>query len=481
MASFKLESADIQGMLVSGYGEMRHSRFLLLRFGARDKARSWLVRQAGMATSAQAWVEGGSRPREALNLALTRTGLEALGWGGEFLTTFSPEFHEGMAEPRRSQALGDTGDSAPEAWEWGAGPEKEVHALVMIYAADPVRLGEMAAQQAGLFQEAGLILVQSVDGSETPGEKEHFGFRDGLSQPLLEGARHGKGPSIHEVKPGEFILGYPNQNGYLPPAPCLPSGQDPHGRLPAHPRLAGWKDWGRNGSYLVFRKLSQDVRGFWDYFARQSQGEADPRQAMVQLASQCMGRWPSGAPLVLSPDRDNEGWEGHPQANEFLYHQDPEGLKCPIGSHVRRSNPRDSMRTGYKPQPSDAKDSLKTSNRHRILRRGRPYGSYLERPLEQGDPGGDRGLLFLCFNADIRRQFEFVQQTWLNNPRFSGLAHDKDPIAGDNDGGPESQMTIPGHPAHRKLQGLPRFVRVRGGAYFFFPGLKALRFLAGES
>jgi deferrochelatase/peroxidase EfeB len=179
-----------------------------------------------------------------------------------------------------------------------------------------------------------------------------------------------------------------------------------------------------------------------------------------------VGRWPSGAPLALAPDADDPKLA---TANDFAYHADDErGARCPVGSHIRRSNPRDSL----DPDPGSDR-SFEINRRHRLLRRGREYGPPL--PLEQalhGDDAAERGLHFICLNANIARQFEFVNHTWLNNPKFGELYDDADPFFAPG------CFTIPTGGVRERVTHVPRFVTVQGGAYFFLPGLAALRSLA---
>ncbi len=248
------------------------------------------------------------------------------------------------------------------------------------------------------------------------------------------------------------------------------------------------RDLGINGSYVVYRKLQQDVAGFWQFMKRESLRStgAEDTGYMIWLASRCVGRWPSGAPLVLAPHADD------PRAgarDDFLYGDDADGLACPLGAHIRRTNPRDVIK------PYATAQSLSMSEAHRLLRRARTFGRPLFDPsilvdptnpgarhalLELADDGGARGIHFFCVNASIRSQFEFVQQTWCNNPRFGGLNDNKDPIVGDNARANRtpSHMTIPQRPFRVRTAALPRFVTVRAGAYLFMPSLTALRFLA---
>ena len=266
------------------------------------------------------------------------------------------------------------------------------------------------------------------------------------------------------------MLGYPNEYGLLTERPLLPAQADPHRMLPVDPGGSGRADFGRNGSYLALRQLRQDVGGFWRYVedaTRRPDGSSD-RDRSVALAAKLVGRWPSGAPLVLSPERDEPQFAA---ANDFGYYaRDPPGLACPLGALVRRANPRDTL----DPQPGSA-DSLAVNKRHRILRRSRAYGPvYDSRP----GPDVDRGLYFICLNANLTRQFEFVQHTWLSNPNFNGLYDDADPLVGARrpDG---TTFTQPARPVRRRFLGVPEFVTVRAGGYFFLPGRQALRYLAG--
>jgi Dyp-type peroxidase family len=307
--------------------------------------------------------------------------------------------------------------------------------------------------------------------------REPFGFTDGISQPLIEGLSK-TGPPQTTLRFGEFVLGYPNEYGRYAERPILDAAADPGKVLPPDPDT-GRPDLGRNGSYLVFRQLAQDVPAFWRYLdaaARRSDGSPDPA-ARTRLAAKMVGRWPGGAPLALAPDGDDPALAG---ANEFGYfHVDPHGTRCPIGAHIRRANPRDSL----DPQPGTDK-SYEINRRHRLLRRGRKYGSPLTPEEALAATGGtgagdERGLHFICLVANISRQFEFVHGTWLNSPKFAGLYDDSDPLVSPSQpyGG---TFTLQSDPVRDRVTGVPRFVSVKGGAYFFLPGLAALRWTAGR-
>ena len=474
-----LETGDIQGMIVTGYGHLANSAYLFLRVDDPARAKEWLARIVPSVTSAK-WDTGPGgrveRPEWALNVAFTAQGLAALGVGEAALETFPDEFRAGMAEPGRARLLGDVGGSAPEHWEIG-GPDQadDLHVLLIVQANGREVLAARVREQRALFGPGGVRESAPLQEGYLPADgREHFGFRDSISQPEMEGSPR-RSPTAEDcVKAGEFVLGYPNEYGNLPPTPTVPAAADAHGNLPplrsdvASPDV---RDLGRNGSYLVFRKLEQDVAGFRRYFE-----ESFSPEERGLMAAKFVGRWPNGAPLALAPEHEDPRYAEPPQNNDFGYATtDPHGFRCPVGAHIRRVNPRDAL-------GADPAKSLESVNRHRILRRGALYGGQ----SGEGDTeGGRRGVLFFCVNADIERQFEFVQHTWINNPRFGGNYNDRDPLLGANgdpglaDDGPPPGMTIPGEPARRRVVGLPRFVAVRGGGYFFMPGISALRFLAG--
>ncbi len=460
-----LDLHDIQGLVARGYGDLKAAVFLLLGIGSSDAARAW-VRDTVPAVT-----HGDTRPAErAVNLAFTSSGLERLGLTAETLAMFSNEFVTGMTTPHRTRILGDLDDNAPSRWEWGGPSSPQIDAALLLYARDGADLRALEDEQTRILEQSGLSVLQRLGTSDLDGF-EPFGFRDGVSQPFVEGLSK-TGPPETTVQAGEFLLGYLNEYGLYTDRPLLDPSADPDNALPRDAAGSGRADLGRNGSYLVFRQLRQDVGGFWrfvDAATRRTDGSSDPN-ARLRLAAKMVGRWPSGAPLTLAPDADDHRLAG---ANDFAYHErDRRGTRCPIGSHVRRSNPRDSL----DPRPGSAR-SFEINRRHRILRRGREYGPPL--PIDQAVAGGDsedRGLHFICLNANIARQFEFIQHTWLNNPKFDGLYDDADPLVSPSapHGG---TFTIPTDGVRRRVADVPRFVSVKGGAYFFLPGLAALRYL----
>lgn len=459
----QLEMTDIQGIVLTGYPKNPYASYLLLEVTDRRRAGAWLSQLSGTLAT------GEHHSGPTVNVAFTARGLSALGMPAGALATFAAEFCEGMSGAvHRSRILGDTGDSDPASWLWGA-KSAPVDALVMLFAPDAESLAEMLATQRRAY--AGALREVFVRDSVTlPARREHFGFADGIAQPAIAGTRHATA-AAPGIEAGEFLFGYPNAYGQMPVSPTVPVDLDPNQHLPGASRPAARqaRDIGKNGTYLVVRQLEQRVEEFWDAMAeysRKGTGAID-RDGAVRIAAKCVGRWPSGAPLVKSPDRDDPAFS---KSNDFTYSGDASGLACPVGSHIRRTNPRDSLEGG-------AAKSLAAVARHRIVRRGRSYGPPLER-FARDPQKNERGLLFICANANIRRQFEFIQQTWANNEKFSGLYEDKDPILGDTPSDTGGTFTIPELPARRRLEKLARFVRVRGGEYFFLPGARSARFLA---
>lgn len=448
----KLDLDDIQGLLAHGHKRLRHARFTI--FAAAEPAAGhalldWLLPRVTSAAKVAA--------DTALQIAFTPSGLRRLGLPDGVMNGFSAQFLAGMATPNRSRFLGDTGDSDPRYWGWGEPLGSPLDGLILLYAAEADILERQQAELLRRLAELGISEVTELSTLELAG-KEPFGFQDGISQPAIAGLR-GAAPGERSVPAGEFILGYQNARGQLTDRPLLPSADDPRRLLLPDPTGSGQVDLGRNGTYLVLRQLEQDVAGFWRYLgeaARRPDGTDDP-DARVALAAKMVGRWPSGAPLVDAPCRDNPALS---KSNGFGYHSDPLGLACPLGAHIRRVNPRDSLDA----QPAAA---LASSDLHRLLRRGRSYGG----------GGNGTGLHFICLAADLARQFEFVQHTWLNNPTFNGLYDDADPLTGNRHpvGG---TFTAPARPVRRRYRDLPQFVRTRGGAYFFLPGISAMRYLA---
>lgn len=516
-----LEKKEIQGVVVSGYGRHRFSSFRLYTF-ADGSGRAGLssLLGSGLISFAAGEETGEEETGHRLNLAFTCMGLELLGLDAKATAMFPHEFRQGLFHPDRAAKLGDTGLSAPVRWEFGReGKDPPLHALAMVYARDGASLEARVAEVDGRLE--GWRLIHELPCVLPKSDREPFGFRDGIAKVPLEGWKHSVAAGQRPVKAGEFILGYADEFGSLPPSPTLRG--DPIAEEILPPAPDGSADFGRNGSYLVYRKLSQDVEGFWNYVgenARRMLGR-DGLPERKWLAAKMVGRWPNGNPLTLDDYRENEGRAlSDDKLDDFNYHAaDAEGKGCPFGSHVRRSHPRDSL-------APDPEESLRESARHRLIRRGRVYWTpgpgeakgpiQIEAPsdnLPAGAPdrerfpydenvflepatvkkyGQEHGLAFIAINASLRRQFEFIQQSWINNPNFEGLRNNRDPVSGNNHDDvledslrsesrsvPEdSRMRIPASPAPCATGPLPRFVHMRGGGYFFLPSQAAMRYLA---
>ena len=377
-----------------------------------------------------------------ITVAFTYHGLKALGVPQASLDSFTPEFREGMAA--RAAILGDVGESSPEHWEPPLG-SSEVHVALAALSPDVARL-ESAAEKARRAHEEldGVEVVWQQDCYQLPSGRTSFGFKDGIGQPAVEGSgRPPTNPRERPLKAGEIILGYPDETGELPPMPT--------------PEVLG-----RNGTYVVFRKLHTKVAAYRQYL----RAKAANREQEALLGAKMVGRWQSGAPLALSPKRDDPELGGDPQRNnDFGYGDDLRGFKCPAGAHARRANPRDAL----------AGEGSVDVRLHRMIRRGTSYGPMLpEGELE--DDGADRGIIFVFAGAHLKRQFEFVKTQWLNDGIFIGAPSENDPLVGASDG--SSSFTIPQRPIRRRLQELPPFVITRGGEYCFAPSLRAMRWLA---
>jgi Dyp-type peroxidase family len=475
-----LEKTDIQGLVVSSYSSQPCAKYLLLRVEDAAKALAWLRDHVGEITNADGKGKGA---KTSTNLAFTSTGLTALGLNDDVLRTFSHAFQEGMASDRRSRILGDTDENLSEKWDWG-NREKMIHGVLLLYAADEaLAQTQLEQRKSELADNGGFSIAGVLEAGRQPDTHEHFGFNDGIGQPVMDGTDNydkqmNRTQHATNLATGEFLLGYINEYGVTADGPVVDPAQDPHNLLNLVPNdttglnsKPNMKDLGRNGTYLVFRQLAQDVPKFWEYVDQATRNGNDPT-ARERLAAKFVGRWKSGAPLVMSPEGDDINLATR---NDFTYFApDVLGTKCPIGSHIRRANPRDSLG----PDPDTARNS---ANRHRILRRGRSYGPHIKDPLVSDHV--DRGLHFICLNSDIERQFEFVQQTWINNPVFGGLDGEVDPLIGKlptdpEKHKPECMFTVQGKPMRTRVDGLCRFVTVKGGAYFFLPSIRALNYLA---
>jgi Dyp-type peroxidase family len=465
-----LEHDDIQGLVFSGYARQRFARYWFVKLPATGAA-AWLSRMLVRVTSGGPSEHGAER---RCNLAFSVTGLEALGLPEAALRTFPAAFLRGMAAPERSRLFGDHGDSAPERWDFGGTEAGRVDALVLAYAPTADALDEESDLIEDGFERFGCE-AHVEDAYLAEDFRDHLGFVDARSNPRLQSLWPPRKKNRYDlaVPAGEFVLGYRNADGHVTPRPRAPwrasTRSLPH-RVDARRAL----DLGRNGTFVAVRKLAQDVAGFWRFAERHASSlwPAARTDDAQRLAEHLVGRRQDGAPLVPPPAGARVAAAGDfPALNRFGY-RDSDGAAslCPFGAHVRRANPRDSLGDSAAP-------SLKAVRKHRLIRRGRLYGPLFERAAPDA---AERGLLFMALCADLERQFEFVHAAWLDNPKFGGLTHERDPLIGvparDETERTET-FSLAASPFRRQVT-LERFVRVRGGAYLFMPGLRALAYLA---
>jgi Dyp-type peroxidase family len=375
-----------------------------------------------------------------VSVALTYEGFRALKVPDEALETMSWEFRQGMSA--RAEDLGDVSASSPENWEKPLG-SKDLHVILVAVSPNEEHLERALGRAREAYRQmTGIEAIWRQNCHALPGDTEPFGFKDGISHPAIEGSGiPGSNPQETPLKAGEFVLGYQDEMG---------------GTQKTEPDVLG-----RNGTYVVFRKLYQNVAEFRKYLKSSSNGPDDEEL----MAAKMMGRWRSGAPLALCPFHDApELGADAKRNNDFMFKDDDQtGFKTPAGSHIRRANPRDAQIAGI-------------ARIHRMIRRGTAYGPLLP-DGELEDDGQDRGIIFAFVGAHIGRQFEFVQSEWINDGTFFGGAQDKDPLFGSNHGD-DGNITIPRRPVRRRLQGIPNFVVTRGGEYCFMPSLSCLHWLA---
>ncbi|CAN5440296.1 peroxidase [soil metagenome] len=436
-----LELDDIQHILLTRTPAMT-GRYEFLSFDRPESGRAWLREMLDTVQSAADATATMDASKRWVTLAFTGSGLRALGVDEQSLRSFPDEFREGMAS--RATILGDIGANAPTHWVGGLAGD-DLHAIAILFARDePERQRCVEEHDRLLARCPGVHSLSFLDLNATPPfnyAHDHFGFRDRLSQPVMKGSGEEPTPGSGDaLQPGEFILGYPDEKG--PPVD-----------LPVPEILS------RNGSFMAYRRLQEHVASFRDYLHSNA---ATPDDEEL-LAAKFMGRWRSGAPLVLAPEHDDPRLGADPMRNnDFDYKQmDPLGYACPLGSHARRLNPR---------------DTAVNMNRRRMIRRGATYGPAL--PDGAPDDGVDRGIAAFIICASLVRQFEFAQNVWINDKSFHELGNEHDPICGTQDG--TLDFTVPKRPIRKVHKQLPAFTSMTGGAYFFLPGVKALHHLAGQ-
>lgn len=489
-----VDYSEIQGLVRFGYGALSESCFLLLNIRDARAARAWL-RTAPIATA----VELSQPPQTALQVAFTREGLQSLGVAADVLAGFSAEFLSGMAGPQsRSRRLGDVGANSPQYWQWG-GPDKVPHLVAMLYA----QPGQLESWKQTIHDPQWGTAFEVLDCLPTSNlfGVEPFGFNDGVSQPMPDWKRQ-RNPEGNQLAYsnllalGEFLLGYPDEYGKYTDRPLLNVNAPATSVLPFAEDAPDKRDLGRNGTYLVFRQLRQDVRGFWRFLDIQTGSRT---QARKHLAESMVGRRMNGDPLLQAAAQPITGIDPKTASqNQFTYDSDSAGIRCPFGAHIRRANPRNAdlppgsagliarlLHTLGFANPKLRDDVIASTRFHRLLRRGREYGPGLspEQAVADGPDTGEHGIHFICIGANILRQFEFVQNAWVMSTKFDVLTDESDPLMGNREAIPGCPVTntfsVPQESTVRTLlKDLPQFVTVRGGAYFFMPSLSALRYLA---
>lgn len=436
-----LELDDIQHYLLTR-PHATIAQYNFMTFTDAASGRHWVASLLETIGVAKDVIEGGDEDMRWVSLGFTFNGLKALGIDDQSLATFPDPFKEGMAA--RAAILGDTGTNHPDHWEDNiASPD--LHAVVILFARDRAERDRcIAAHQVHLDRNPGVKILSTLDLEAIPPldyVHEHFGYRDRITTPVIDGMGITPTPGSHPPsKPGEFFLGYEDDTGHVPPLP--------------QPEILS-----RNGSFVAYRKMREHVGAFRDYL--KSMGQTEAEQELI--AAKLMGRWrKSGAPLVLAPDKDNPelGWDDSKNNNFDYGKMDPKGYGCPMGAHIRRMNVRDNTVS-------------QIQHRRLIIRRGGTYGPHL--PDDAPEDGANRGIAVFAGCSDLARQFEFLISVWANDPEFHEL-NERDPFAGSIDG--TMDFSIPNRPIRKKLKSIPAFTSVRGGAYFFLPGKRALQYLA---
>ncbi|MFT4115588.1 cytochrome [Bradyrhizobium sp.] len=520
-----IETQEIQSLVFRGFKRLPFMTFAAISLpDDRALCRSWLKsltnghnpHELQLPDSDDRLIEvtfgdrplSGEEEQSATCVAFTAAGFSHLGFpeGDEpgTMATFPTVFNLGMWS--RQRVLGDCENSDPSKWRWSdAGGDRPVHAALFVYGKTKAECDKLLGLHQSKLTGASFV-VHELDTQPTDKgiNYEHFGFRDGISQPVIRGTqRFARGALPRDIMaPGEFILGYKSNQGYFPPTPMVIRESDVSNRLSSVPassdsRFAAFqdprpqlRDFGRNGTFLAIRQFEQNVEAFHDYAKRSAQKLTDDLMDETRMPNliggaitpewieaKMMGRWHDGVPLIDRPAQDAaepavcEGEQErthsrHAHRNSRMHTDtdldfgvdDPQGLHCPFGAHIRRANPRGSLAPGDDSQ-------LAITNRHRLLRRGRSY-----------QEGEEKGLLFIGLCADLERQFEFIQQSWIGAPGFAGLTNEPDPIVSTKCAA--SRFTIPTSAGSLALQGGESFVTVRGGGYFFLPSRSALMFLA---
>ncbi|MFI6443688.1 Dyp-type peroxidase [Kitasatospora sp. NPDC050543] len=488
-ADLKLrESDEIQGDVIAGF-KKDHVTLLFLKFEDAARARSWLrqltpriatTRQVAAfneAFSAARKSSGGDDPKSLkavwTSISFTYEGLRMLSDSEpvEQAPTGSglEAFKDGSA--RRAGAIGDTGDNSPENWLFGNGKGQPVHAVLTVAADTAQDLQAQVSDHREATAQSKIVIVFQQNAATLLGTrrgKEHFGFKDGVSEPGVLGF------DPPDPNRPEEVEGHPGTR-------LVPAGEFVVGERPAPGSFTDFPAWARNGSFQVVRRLAQDVPGWWAQVAVElkalKKAKAVPQEATSEwLAARLVGRWRSGAPVCKHQMADVPFDPEASKDNDFGFRDDLDGLVTPLFSHLRKTNPRDALQERPDGPVLDAKDL----DGRRIMRRGAPYGQPFD-PASEGPGGPDdpRGLLFVCYQADIARQFEFIQTAWVDEPNFP-RGRDPEP-GGDPMIGLASEISYESRDADGSRRVTPlrfqQFVQTQGSVYAFAPSLSTLRLL----
>ncbi|WP_372406601.1 Dyp-type peroxidase [Streptomyces luteireticuli] len=525
------ENTEIQGDIIAGF-KKDHVQLLLLQFGSVSGARTWVEKMAPQIATTQQVARfnaqysaaknasGGDNPQSLkatwLGLGFTYEGLQFLTTDEKLLTkeakpadTISAfiEGPDGQSSDGGSRAvkLGDTDDSAPHHWDFGGRFNPGVHAVLTVAADDPDDLKATVERQTRDARQNDLTLLYTQEGEHLQGDaegKEHFGFVDGTSQPAVAGfdepepgnPHYAKGkPGTRLIPAGEFVVGRELTDFHRK---VVKSAAEDY--IPA---------WMHEGSFQVIRRLEQDVPGWWSQVRTQLRRlkdlkAVDKDRGQDWFAARLVGRWRDGTPVALSENMPCTK-KGVAPSNDFGFKDDPDGLRTPLFSHLRNTNPRDGLIEDHLVEAGLAKCSPleeEIVDAARIIRRGIPYGLPFD-PMSADDrkgPDGLRGLVFVCYQSDLAGQFEFMQRDWINKSDFppdrphwpgpdtmvsgqlTGLGDGKHDVDGrhEGDGRISYECTAPSGDRQTVSLDFKPFVRTRGALYTFVPSITTLRRLA---